>query len=241
MSGVALQTGLLYDARPAGLPILLLVVGLQLLIFGGLRKVSRGSLSGVTASARGRFGLLLVGSGYLFAALSVIQTDFSSYAAFLFVLFRGLEGAATVRFYRKVTFVLHNRRFPGGTGATTFVTHRLLVFFFTIIGVGLLVATVAPGAADRAGVTVVNPRAVYTVTTFSLAILGVYWRLSPVQSDYNWLVVAGFSLSVAGAELFNYAALGTELAVIVVGGLAYTVGFWSLIACWALGIVPTTP
>lgn len=241
MLGTVLQTGLLYESRPPGLPIWLLVVGLQLLIFGGLRKVSRKSLGSVTASARGRLGLILLGSGYLFAALSVIQTHYGSYAAFLFVLFRGLEGAATVRFYRKVVFVLHNRRLPGGTGAASFVTHRLLVFFFTIVGTGLLVAAIAPGAAEQAGFSVANPRGVYTVTTFSLAVLGVYWRLSPVQSDYNWLVVAGFSLSIAGAELFNYATLGAELALTVAGGIAYTAGFWLLIACWALGLVPTTP
>jgi len=236
-----LQTGLLYETRPPGLPIWLLVVGLQLLIFGGLRKASRGRLGAVTASPRGRLGLVLIGSGYLFAALSVIQTNYGPYAAFLFVLFRGLEGAATVRFYRKVEFVVNNRRLPSGAGMATFVTHRLLVFFFTIVGAGLLVMAIAPGAAERAGFSVANPQGVYTVTTFSLALLGVYWRLSPVQSDYNWLVIAGFGLSIAGAELFNYATVGTELALTVAGGVAYVAGFWLLIACWALGLVPTNP
>lgn len=241
MIDVLLQTGWLYDTKPGGLPIWLLIVGLQLLILGGLRKVAKQHPVLGSGSANGRLGLVVLGMGYLFAALSVIQTNYGAYAAFLFVLFRGLEGAAAVRFYRKVLFVVRQRRMPSGTGAAGFVTHRLLVFFLSVVSLGLLVSALAPATVERAGFSVANPRGVYTVTTFSMAMLGVYWRFTPVQSDFNWLVILGFGLSVAGAELFNYAALGTEVVMTVVGSVAYSAGFWLLVVCWSLGLVRTTP
>ncbi|MFB6196270.1 MAG: hypothetical protein ABEI80_08855 [Haloplanus sp.] len=240
MTGTVLQTGWLYAAKPRGLPIWLLVVGLQLLILGGLWKVYR-QHPGFGGSKTGRLSLLALGGGYLFSALSVIRTDYGAYAAFLFLLFRGLEGAAAVRFYRKVTFVLRNRRTPSGSNVSSFVTRRLLVFFFGVVGVGLLVSALAPGAVERAGFSVANPRGLYTAVTFSFAMLGVYWRLAPVRDDYNWLVLIGFGFSVAGAELFNYAALATEVALSFAGGVAYAVGFWALVGCWQLGLVRTTP
>lgn len=237
---MVLQTGWLYAPQPRRLPILLFVVGLQLLIFGGLRKVYRSNPGFARLPKTGRVGMAVLGTGYLFAALSVIQANYSAYAAFLFVLVRGLEGAAAVRFYRKVVFVVRNRQAPGGASAGSFVTHRLLVFFFTVVGLGLLVSALTPTTVERAGFSIANPRGVYTASTFALAVLGVYWRLAPVKDDYNWLILTGFSLSVAGAELFNYAALGTEVALSFVGGAAYSAGFWLLVICWQLGLVRTT-
>lgn len=236
----ALGTGWAYAPKPRGLPVWLLVIGLQLLVFGGLRAAFRTHPLLDTDSTHARLGLVVLGMGYLFAALSVIRTNYGAYAAFLFVLFRGLEGAAVIRFYRKVVFAFRNRRTPNGANATAFVTYHLLVFFLAVVGFGLLLAGLAPATAAEAGVSVADPRLLYTAVTFSLSMLGVYWRLTPTGDTVDWIVVVGFGLSIAGAELFNYASLGTEVALTLVGIAAYSAGFWLLVACWQLGVVPTT-
>lgn len=219
---------------PAEFPILAMILGLAVLLFGGLLSVWRSnpSLSNRTTFDT-VFGLFTLTGGYLFFALAFLQSSYGAYAGYLYLLFRIVEGAAGVRFYHKVMTVIQTRHLPGGSSG--FTTYLAATFFVTIGAVGLFIHIVREGAVYRS--IQFDARMVYTAATFSISGLGIYWRMTSVGRSFNRPVIVGFVLCVAGAELFNYAFIGTELALYALGFVAYSIGFWSLAGCWALGLV----
>lgn len=231
------QLGWFYDAVPAQLPVWLLVGGLELLILGALVNLhgTTPALSNMRPSDR-LLGLSALGAGYFFTALSVVESSYGAYAAFLFVLFRAVEGAAGLQFYYRLVTVIRGGTGSSTTGGGSFVLYRLTTFFLVLVGVGLLLATVLPGRSAPGLVAPFDPRFVYTVTSLLIAVLGVYSRMRPLASAYHGATVAGMALGVAGAELYNYRTLATEVTVTLAGGLAYAVGFWVVVALWQFGL-----
>lgn len=234
---LSLAGDIVLEPIPKQLPVVTLVLGLELLLLGAVQRLMhRSSFPPLTQFDR-VFGVAALGLGYLLSALSLLQGSFGWYAAYLFLLFRTVEGAAGVRFYRKVVYVYRNRRVPS-SGGKSVVSHYLLLAFVAFAGVGLFVHVASTGPVYRS--VAFDSRAIYTGTTFLLSALGVYWRLRPISDSYSSALLTGFVLSIAGAELYNYAFLGTEILLYLAGTVAYGVGFWGLVVCWRLGLVPTT-
>lgn len=235
------QLGWFYEPVPEQLPVVLLVVGLELLVLGGLSRLE--DVSPVLSDLRPfdrLFGLYALGAGYLFAALAVVGANYGAYAAFLVVLFRTVEGAAGVQFYYRVVAHVRGGTTPSASSGGPFIVYRLATFFLAVVGLWLFVAAVAPGR-DAALLLPADPRFVYTATSFAIAVLGVYWRMRPLGNAYNGATVAGMALGVAGAELYNYRNPATEITVTFTGAIAYAFGFWLVATLWQFGLVEPLP
>lgn len=223
MSPITLQVGRwVFDPVPSTLPVWLLTLGLEALFIGatvqGIRE------SGVLDNLTERQLLVTTfgfGVGYFLFALSVLQTAFGLYAAYLTVLFKFLEGAAAVQFYRRVVSVVRS----GSTGGNPWprVRHSLAVVF--VLGVGaFLVRSVLIRSTAGAG-RWRELSLIYTVVTALVTFLGVRWRLRVVSDDYNAGVLWGLTLGVVGAGLYDYTLTG-EILVTAAGSVTYSLGFW---------------
>lgn len=222
-----LQLRYIFDSVPRTLPVWLLVLGLEALIFGFLIRAGERSELFRPLSARSKLvtsiGLTF---GYLFVSLSVISAHYDLYAAYLFVLFRTVEGAAAVRFYRKVVHVLRHRStdLSSGTGrAYKYVS----TFFVSIVGTGIFIQILLNGPYIH---TVLWDLAlVYTGVSLAIAVIGAWWRLRDVRDGINSGISLGVLLVVGGAEIFNYTLLAQEIVVTLFGSLSYSIGFWGAV------------
>jgi hypothetical protein len=225
---VLLQTNWLIDPVPRTLPIWLLSLGLEAMFLGIVVQAMResGVLSQLTSRER-LVGVLGTGAGYFFLSLSVIRTSYGAYAAFLFVLFRTLEGAAAVQIYARILAFLQDGSLPGDFKAK--FRHYLVTFFIIALGSYLVLHVLIRGPFLRG--FWYDLSLVYTVTSATLAYVSVRWRLRDVQSDINGAVIAGIAVCIAGAQIYGF-SLTEDVLLSVVGGVVYAIGFWS--AAWFL-------
>lgn len=230
--GLVIQLSWILDPHPGQLPILLMVSGLALLLFGGLRRTIQSSASGLQ-SRPAKIALLTLSVGYLLLALAVLQESYPLYGAYLFIIFKGVEGAAAARFYRKVAYVLRNRTLSGGTRIRDRVYHLGLVFSIILAGAGFVVYLSTSGYENVYSTSLM----IYTVVLVSISALGVWWRLQMVSADYATPTLVGFVLCITGGQTFGYATLTREILVMIAGSVAFAVGFWALIGVWVTGAV----
>jgi len=208
------------------------VSGLAMLLFGGLRRAIQSSSSGI-ANRPAKVALISFSAGYFLLALSILKGSYNLYGAYLYVLFRVVEGAAAARFYRKVAYVLRNRSLPGGSNIRARVYHLALVFSIMLAGGGLLAYLVTSGHENVYSSGLV----IYTAVAVLVSGLGVWWRVKLLSGDYAIITLLGFVLCMAGSQTFGYASLTQEIIVAVAGGVAFTVGFWGLIGAWITGVI----
>ncbi|WP_152421495.1 hypothetical protein [Haloferax gibbonsii] len=208
---------------PSTLPVWLITLGIESMFLGVVINAvkQQGLYSQYTRRER-LVGVLGLGLGYFFIALSLIQGNFGLYGTYLFILFRAVEGAAAVLiFVRLLTF------FRGGyysSSVFTKVRHILVVFFITTLGVSLLLKILIDG--PFIGSLWYNLSLVYTVLVVVLTLISVRWRLRKVQADTNLGVTGGIALGVAGGQIYSF-SLASEIAILLLGSLVYTIGFWS--------------
>jgi len=229
------------ETTPSGLPILVIVLGLEFIFFGvvDMAKSDVPIIDSMPPQERKMVSLCLA-LGFLFAALSLLQSNLSVYAVYLFLLFRTLEGAAAVLFYQKVAHVITNRSLPSSTRFKEKAKHLLLVF--AIVAGGLGVAFHLLADASGTNFPWYQLAGVYTIVSFLLAILGVRWRLQPLSDDMNTPLIVGLALCIGGAEIFNYGSIFTEIAITGLGVLTYQAGFWAAVVIIGLHtVLPSTP
>jgi hypothetical protein len=229
----ALQSNWIVDPIPQNLPTWAMVLGLEALLLGTVLEVGEQIPVFNSMNDREQFVITMaLAIGFLFLALSILRSAYDIYATYLFLLFRTVEGAAVVRFYRKVLYVLQNWSLPGSTSLGDKALHYLVVFSVLAGGLGLAFNVLSNGPVFRS--FWYDLALIYTVTSFLLAFLGANWRLQVVENKLNGLIIVGFALCVAGAEIFNYASISGDIAVTFAGAITYMIGFWVAVGLWGL-------
>jgi hypothetical protein len=207
------------------LPIWLITLGVEAMFLGVVIHATKqqGHYSQYTRRERivGVFGL---GIGYFFIALSFISGNLGMYGAYLYLLFRTVEGAAAVLIFNRIISLFRSGSIS--TNLSRRARHLLLVFFITTVGVSLMLKVLMDG--PFIGSVWYNLSLLYTVLIAVLTFLSVRWRLRKVQADTNLGVTSGLALGIAGGQVYSY-NLGGEIAILVLGGLLYSLGFWSAV------------
>jgi len=174
--------------------------------------------------------LIILGVLFSTAGFTQIAGITPLFALLLLVLGRMIEGAATIRLLRKV-----EAAFKSGGGSGLSVFERLVSKFLSklryraVIGLVILVTytailyTVLFSPLHR---SLQYDIALYwTVMVFTLSIIGLSWKLSDIQDELGSPLILGLFLCVAGAEVFNFQAVG-ELATIGLGAVGHFLGLF---------------
>lgn len=223
---IVFQLNWFIDPTPTTLPTWLMILGLEALTLAAVFKAFGGRV-GHRATV---IGGTCLGLGYFFTALSIISSNYDSYALYLLVLFRTIEGAAAARFYRKVVHVFRNQSLPGSRFKSRIV-HMMVIYFVMLTGVGLAIASFNSSTSWYPQVTVI-----YTITMTIITGLGVWWRVSQLRGRYALPVLLGFVVSVTGAHMFDYGGVPKEIFVSLMGNVGFTAGFWLFILAWAVNL-----
>lgn len=217
-----LQISWFVGPDPALLPTWLIALGLEAMFFGGTYQVLQNvpnyqnvSRLEKTIAAGG------VALGYLFLTLSVLRTAYAEYAAFLYLVFRGVEGVAATHLYVKVYNVLQGKGLGGNYVAKA--KHMLGVFF--IFGLGSYLALKAILGTPRVAGYWYNLSMVYTGVVAAVSVMAVRWRYRDLAKDLNTGVVGGLALCIAGAQIFGFTLAG-DIALTLAGSVVYSFGFW---------------
>ena len=222
MTAGVLQVGWFTDPAPADLPVWLIALGLEAVFLGVVWQVvsELSGFEGLSGVER-LLGVGGTGLGYLFLTLSVLRSSYGVYAAFLFLLFRGVEGVAGVHLLARILAFLRGGGLDGNLGPR--VRHLLVVFFVTALGSYLVVKGLL-GRPVVAGVWY-DVAVVYTVGTAVLAFLAVRWRFRDVADEVNPGVTSGLALCIAGAQVFGFSLAGDVLLTLA-GSVVYSAGYW---------------
>lgn len=150
------------------------------------------------------------------------------FALLLLVLGRMIEGAAVVRLLRKIEAAIES----GGNSGQTLL-ERLVSKFLSKLRYRVLTGLVTLATYTAISYTVLfgplhrglryDIALYWTVMVFTLSIMGLSWKLSDIQDDLGSPLILGLFLCVAGAEVFNFQAVG-ELATIVLGAIGHLLG-----------------
>ncbi|MFC7070583.1 hypothetical protein ACFQL9_13095 [Halobaculum lipolyticum] len=233
----------------------LMLVGFGFLVFGILRESDIILyFVGVEYDALQRrfpsrsYALVAAGSVILFYHL---YTQFSELVVVLLVLgAQFLGGFAAVRSLRKLrvyqqraTEGVRSLRTPydagGGSGGrllegvASFVYSRALFFALSLLitllsGWAAVVFLIENGAESVAYVLLV----VFTFLSLGASISGVLWKVWGIRDEVRNSVIVGLALSVGGAEVFNFAAVTTEIQLFVAGKVVFVVAYLLALVVW---------
>lgn len=217
------QVGWFIDPSSSLLPIWLIALGLEAMFLGGTHQVLKrvDEFQAVSQIERA-IATVGIGLGYLFLTLSVLRTSYAEYAAFLYLVFRGVEGVAATHIYLKLIRFFQGKGFSSDYLAKA--KHLLVVFFVLVLGSYLVVKALV-GSPTAFGIQY-NLAIVYTIVVATLSALAVRWRYRTIAQELNPGVVGGLALCIAGSQIFAF-GLGGDIALSIAGSIVYTIGFWA--------------
>lgn len=216
---------LVLDPPRGSLPVQLMIIGLGVLLAGGVVR----ALQPMANRRSILVGGTLLATGYWFTVISVIRGTYGLYAAYLYLLFRAVEGAAAAHFYHKVLDILRGKSAPGGTKIRAYALHIGAVFSVILTGSGIILYRLEGGAV---GLFDGSIRLTYTIVLLVVTLLGVWWRIQPLRNEYRIPTLLGFTACVTGAELYGYASVELNISVLLAGSLTQVFGFWLAVVIW---------
>lgn len=205
------------DTVPQWLGPTLMLLGTGLFVYWGLERYFE------TGTPTGQLYALLTAVGVTFTtagALGITET-LGMAAMVLFAVGRFVEGGASVRTLRKVSYVATNFESPGGEGGLwQWVKHHLLLMATGTTTVGILYALLFIGGTDP---LLFEITLVWTMGTFITAVLGLSWKLGSAEGMSSSLTL-GLLLTFSGAAVYDYATLSADFLIIIVGFGAFLCG-----------------
>ena len=201
--------------------------GVKLILLGAIQPVLPRSFPFWTR-LNAREEIVVTGGfalGILLSASAVLR-HFDAlwiYATLLFCLGQLISGAATIRFYKKLIYVSRKRQLPSTPHSTV---KKMLLWASVILVAGWLLFLHLSGT-EVYGSKGKNLQFIWTFVVFSMAVLGIKFRLSYASGQLNKHLKMGFILCVGGASIFNFQAVLLDLAALVAGSVAYMIGFWT--------------
>ena len=217
-----LQIDWFIDPNPELLPIWLIALGLEAMFVGASWQVLQ-QMSGYRQSTKLERSIAVfgVGLGYLFLTLSVLRTSYGSYAGYLYLVFRGVEGVAATHIYLKAFNFLRGK--GSGGNLKNKAKHLLVVFFVAALGGYLILKGLVE--RPRFGGIWYDVSLIYTVMVALLSFLAVRWRYRDITADLNSGVILGLAMCIAGAQIFGFSLTG-DILLTAAGSVVYSVGFW---------------
>lgn len=225
----------LVPAVPVWFPAAVIFFGIEFLLIWYFQSVLDRSSTGLSEAVTSRERRLIIGSlvvGYLFLAVAFIRqyASVASLSMYLFFLTRVMEGAASLRFFKKIFEFLSG----GSSGASPMraiftwflprIKYWLLSLFVGLVTISLMVHVLTRDAVIQ------EPKfkiaLIYTLGSFLIAVLGVAYRLRSTPEVFNRVAKFGIILCLAGAAIYDYGTLAGEFVAWGVGIAGYTVGFW---------------
>lgn len=230
MTVVTLFLSWFFNYVPDWFGAALLFFGVELVLVGAVK----GSLSERLdfwddLNYWGRFGVIggfAVGTLLCWSAVLRELGLIWGYTVLLFALGKVAEGAAAVRFYRKIESLLRRGEWPGGSK----LLYRLAVVFIVVLGIYAVVEIRRSGPFFNS--TWYEIKAVWTLVIWALASLGIWWKVRDLQGTVPKEIMTGFVLCVGGAEVFNYQSLSGDVVALLAGSVAFSIGFWLAVALW---------
>jgi hypothetical protein len=219
------QIDLFLDPFPDLVGPVLVFFGLELVLAGAFQRAL--SEAGVLGSLTPRERFIGIGgltAGLLFAASGALRSFdlLGAYVVVLFSLGRVIQGAATVRFYRRVIDFLRGR--GAGSGIRGRIQHGLVVLFITFLAAWLAFHILTQGPV--VGSTVQSLQLVWTGFVVVTGALGIARKLRYADDELNRGLKAGLVLAVTGAEVYNFQTLTMDLTAYLAGSVAFSIGFW---------------
>jgi hypothetical protein len=222
-----LQLGdLILDTVPEWVAPILVILGIEIIIgrkivlaIGNLQKTRQVQIT--NREQRAIIGGLTL--GILFSALAVIQKVQISneYAILLLFCGRAIEGAAAIRFYKKIIVFLRDGKYSGSIVSK--VKHKLTILFILSITIFVFIYILIDGPIfNSIGYSV---QFLWMISVLSITTLSLRWKLRPVWGIVDRKSLIGVLFFVGGAEIFNHSFLG-EVVALIAGAIGYTLGFW---------------
>lgn len=234
MNIVLLQTGAFLPTRPAGLGAAITLIGLTIMIGSYVRitlqelDVQSKDTFNVSIQNRRLAGASFAG-GILFLTIGSLQRYqlVVPYIAVLFFVGSLITGVSHVRFWKKVELFLRKQEYTGDLART--IKYGLLSLFVVIITTSIFLKLVI---SNPFGATFVSQLAfAHTLLVLGLSIVGLSKRVLPLREKIDNKLIYGFILTIAGTEIFDL-SLVNDFLFLGIGGLGYTVGFWTAVFYW---------
>lgn len=172
------------------------------------------------AAIVGGFGLgVLLSAGAVLRHFEILWL----YATLLFCLGQIINGAGAVRLYKKLLYMAREREIAGSWRSKI---KKALLRLFVIVLAGWMIILILGGTNIYRGQTS-SLQFVWTFVVFMMAALGIAFKLDYATDVLNVRLRVGFILCVAGASIYNLNPFVLDLLALVLGSIAYSVGFWA--------------
>lgn len=222
-----LQVGdLVLESVPKWIAPILVILGIEIIIGRQIFLTIVDFQANKKTQISSREQRVIIGGltlGVLFSALAVIQRHQISneYAILLLFCGRMIEGASTVRFYKKLIVLLRDKKYSGDIISK--VKHKAtIVFIFSISIFIFIYLLINRPVFNSLGYSI---QFLWTITVLSITTLGLRWKLRPIWGVVDRKLLIGILSFVGGAEIFNHSLMG-EIVAVLAGSIGYTIGFW---------------
>ena len=224
LSRLLLQATVFFDFVPDWAGPTAIFFGVEVLLLGAVQQALPRTFAFWTR-LNAREELVVIGGfalGILFSASAVLRhfDGLWAYATLLFCLGQLISGAAAVRLYKKILYITRERRLHGSLGDKA---KKALLRLSVLLIAGWMLFIYISGTDIYGGESL---QFIWTFVIFSMATLGITFKLSYADAHLNRLLKVGFVLCVGGASIFNIQPALLDIASIILGSVAYMVGFW---------------
>lgn len=223
MLGLPLQLSVIFDFIPKWAGPTAIFLGVELLLLGAVQQALPRTFAFWTR-LNSREELVVTGGfalGMLFCASAVLRRFESlwAYATLLFCLGQLISGGAAVRLYKKLIYISRERRFPGNIHNKV---KKVLLRFGVLLIAGWLVFLYLSGTEIYGGKSL---QFIWTFVVFSMAILGITFKLKYADAQLNKSLKTGFVLCIGGASIFNIQPALLDIFSTLLGSIIYMIGF----------------
>jgi len=219
-----LQLSVVFDFVPRWAGPTAIFFGVELLLLGAVRQALPRTFAFWTR-LNSREEVVVTGGfalGILFSASAVLRhfDGLWAYATLLFCLGQLISGAAAVRLYKKLIYISREHSFPGNLHDKV---KKILLWLSVILIAGWLLFLYLSGTEIYGGEGL---QFIWTFVVFSMAVLGITFKLRYADAQLNKYLKAGFVLCIGGASIFNIRPGILDIFSIILGSIAYMIGFW---------------
>ncbi|WP_147435205.1 hypothetical protein [Haloarcula sp. Atlit-120R] len=223
---------------PQLLPSIAIFFGFELLLLWYFNQFLNSTAAGKSGGIQSNERTVIVGTmtiGYLFLMTAIIRqySSISALSLYLFFLAQTIEGAASLRLYKKVVDII-TRRHSSNIRSSSIqsiysriyprIKYSFLILFIISVTISFIVFVITRGPVVHG--TAYDIALAYTVGSFLIAALGVTYRVRGTPQVFNKTSKLGVVLCLAGANIYDYQTITGEIVAFSVGAVGYTIGFW---------------
>lgn len=219
-----LQLSFIFDFVPEWAGPTAIFFGIELLLLGAVQQALPRTFVFWTR-LNSREELVVTGGfaiGLLFTTSAVLRyfNALWAYATLLFCLGQLISGAATVRLFKKIIYISREQQLPGNLHDKV---KRMLFRVSVILIAGWLVFLYLSETRVYGNKSL---QFIWTFVIFSMAVLGITFKLNYADAQFNRYLKTGFILCIGGASIFNIQPVLLDIVSMILGSVVYMIGFW---------------